>query len=201
MTVSWGERGERSMGVLSRWTWRLVAFTVAVALAGCTSRPSPPTSTPTTPSLHAPTGAATSPDPRAEVQAALLAYTNLLNAFVAASNAGTDDKTELAKYATGSALDLLASGLSDNKAKGLHTQGTPGIDPPKVTDISPVSNPTSVAVTGCVDGTNWLLYTSNGQLADSGPNGRRRTGAQIDKDAGVWKVSSLAIQGVGTCPG
>lgn len=183
-----------------RWMGRLALATL-LALGACTSKHGSEGTPTGSPSLQAPSLAASSPDPRAEVQTALAAYTNLLNAFVAASNAGTDDKTELAKYATGSALDLLASGLADNKAKGLHTQGTPGIDPPKVTNFGPASNPTSVSVTGCVDGTNWLLHKSNGQLADSGPNGRRRTGAQIDKTAGVWKVSSLAIQGVGTCPG
>src|SRR6266511_2669260 len=186
-------RGGRRMGHL--------ALAALLALAACTSKHAPDGTSTSSPSLRAPTPAVSSPDPRAEVQAAVAAYTNLLNAFVVASNAGTDYNTELAKYATGSALDLLAGGLADNKAKGLHTQGTPGIDTPRVTNFGPASNPTSVSVTGCVDGTNWLLYKSNGQLADSGPNGRRRTGAQIDKTAGVWKVSSLAIQGVGTCPG
>jgi hypothetical protein len=187
----------RALARLASW---LMVLALTLVVASCTSKPAPKGAPPSSPPLRAPS-ASSSPDPRADVQAALAAYTNLLNAFVAASNAGTDDKTELAKYATGSALDLLASGLADNKAKGLHTQGTPGIDPPKVTNFGPASNPTSVSVTGCVDGTNWLLYKSNGQLADSGPNGRRRTGAQIDKTAGAWKVSSLAIQGVGTCPG
>ena len=58
-----------------------------------------------------------------------------------------------------------------------------------------------VTVTGCVDGTHWQLYNSKGQLVDSGPSGRRATSAQVDRSGGVWKVSSLAIQGVGTCVG
>jgi hypothetical protein len=142
-----------------------------------------------------------SPNPQAEVQKAVGAYTNLLNAYTAASNAGTTDTTELAKYATGSALQLLSNGLSDNKANGVRSQGAPGIERPQVTEIAPAKDPTIVTVTGCVDGTHWLLYKYNGQLADNGPNGRRATSAQIDKAGGVWKVSSLAIQGVGTCPG
>lgn len=187
------------MGAVARPARLLATFALALAVAACTPK-SPPKSNPT-PSLRAPTPAPSSPDPRAEVQAALAAYTNLLNAFVAASNAGTDDTTELAKYAMGSALQVLSKGLADNKAKGLHSEGTPGIDPPRVTEVSPVSDPTTVAVTGCVDGTRWLLYKSNGQPADSTPGGRRRTTARIERLSGVWKVTALAIQGVGTCPG
>jgi hypothetical protein len=190
------------MGTHRQWSRRLALATLlALAPSGCTSKPSSqPNPTPTA-SLHAPSPAVSSPDPRADVQRAVAAYTNLLNAFVAASNAGTDNITDLAKYGTDGALQLLAKGLADNKAKGLHSQGTPGIDPPQVTEIASATDPTMVKVAGCVDGTHWLLYDGNGRLADSGPNGRRRTGAQIDKSGGAWKVSSLAIQGVGTCPG
>jgi hypothetical protein len=193
-------RGGHRMGTCLRWFGR-VALVALLALAACTPKSKPSATPSPNASLHASSPTASSPDPKAEVQKAVAAYTNLLNAFVAASNAGTDDTTELSKYATGSALQLLFGGLADNKAKGLHSQGTPGIDPPQVTEIAPTSNPTTVKVIGCVDGTHWLLYNRAGQLSDPGPNGRRRTGAQIDKVDGVWKVSSLAIQGVGTCPG
>ncbi len=192
------------MGIPSGRARRLAVLALAVVLApvvaGCTPKPAPQSTPTANPSLHAPS-ASSSRDPRAEVQKAVAAYTNLLNAFTAASNAGTDDTTELSKYATGSALQVLAKGLADNKAKGLHSQGTPGIDPPRVTEIAPASDPTTVKVVGCVDDTHWQLYNSKGQLADTSPSGRRSTSAQIDKSAGTWKVTSLAIQGVGTCPG
>ncbi len=196
------------MTTSNRWLGRvaLVALVALLALGACTPKPAPQGTPTANPSLHAPSPAASSPaasslDPRAEVQKAVAAYTSLLNAFTAASNAGTDDTTELAKYATGSALQRLAKGLADNKAKGLHSQGTPVIDPPHVTEIAPANDPTMVIVTGCVDDTHWQLYNSKGQLADTSPSGRRGTSAQIDKNAGTWKVTSLAIQGVGTCPG
>jgi hypothetical protein len=151
-------------------------------------------------SLHPPSPAS-SADPRVEAQRAVAAYNKLLNAYVAASNSGTTDTTELAEYAAGGALQTLANGLSDNKSNGVKTQGTPGIEPPRITEISPANDPTNVTVTGCVDGTHWLLYKYNGQLADNTPSGRRRTSARIDKTDGAWKVTSLAIQGVGTCTG
>jgi hypothetical protein len=188
------------MGTTNRW-FGSVAIVALLTLAGCTSTPTPHGTPTANPSLHAPSPAPSSPDPRAEVQAAVAAYINLLNAFTATSNAGTDDTTELSKYATGSALQVLAKGLADNKMKGLHSQGTPGIDPPRVTEIAPANDPTTVKVAGCVDDTHWQLYNSKGQLADTSPSGRRGTSAQIDKGAGTWKVTALAIQGVGTCPG
>jgi predicted lipid-binding transport protein (Tim44 family) len=188
------------MATRSGWL-RRVGLAVVLLLAACTSKPAPPASPAPGGSLHAPSAGPSSPDPRAQVQAAVAAYTNLLNAYTAASNSGTADTTELAKYATGSALQVLSNGLADNKAKGLHTQGTPVIDPPHVTEIAPTNDPTMVTVAGCVDGTHWQLYNSSGQLVDSGPSGRRATSAQIDRSGGVWKVSSLAIQGVGTCTG
>jgi len=178
-----------------------MTLVLLLALTACTPKPRPsPTATPNA-SLHAPSAGPSSPDPRAQVQAAVAAYTNLLNAFVAASNAGTSDTTELAKYSTGSALQRLSSGLADNNAKRLHTQGTPGIDPPRVTEIAPTNDPASIVVAGCLDDTHWLLYKDNGQLANSTPGGRRSTSAQIDKSGGTWRVTSLAIQGVGSCPG
>jgi predicted lipid-binding transport protein (Tim44 family) len=181
-----------------RWSGRVVLVGL-LGLAACThgSKPNPTAS----PSLHAPSAGPSSPDPRAQVQAATAAYANLLNAYTTASNGGTTDTTDLARYATGDALRVLASGLADNKAKGLHTQGTPVIDAPRVTAIAPTNDPSTVTVAGCVDGTHWQLYNSKGQMVDSGPSGRRATSAQIDRSGATWKVSSLAIQGVGTCTG
>lgn len=74
----------------------------------------------------------------------------MLNAYVTASNAGSDDTTELAKYTMGSALQFLSKGLAGDKAKRLHSQGTPkerlaagyvG----RVTSVAPAPAPTSVA--------------------------------------------------------
>lgn len=181
-----------------RWCGR-AALVGLLGLAACTHTGKPgPT---VTPSLHAPSAGPSSLDPRSQVQAATAAYTNLLNAYTTASNSGTTDTTELARYATGDALQVLASGLAGNKAKGLHSQGTPVIAAPRVNAIAPTNDPSTVNVTGCVDDTHWQLYNSKGQMVDSGPSGRRATSAQIDRSGATWKVSSLAIQGAGTCTG
>lgn len=170
-----------------------------ITLVSCTSKPAPNGGPNTSPSLHAPSPVASSPDARAEVQNALAAYTNMLNAYVTASNAGTDDTTELARYTTGSALQVLSKGLADNKAKGLHTQGTPKNEPPQVTSVAPASAPTSVSVRSCLDDSQWLLYKANGQLANNTPGGRRLATAEVKKTDGAWKVDSFGIRGVGTC--
>jgi len=173
---------------------------VVVATAACGAPPaSPPAATPSPP--RPPAVPPSTVDAAADVRAAVATYVSLLHAYTAASNSGTDDTTQLAKYATGPARDVLARGLADNKANGRHSQGAPGIDPPTVTSVAPASAPTTVSLAGCVDDTRWQLYTSSGQLADTSPGGRRGTTARVDKRDGTWLVTGLAIQGVRTCPG
>ena len=177
-----------------------MGLVAVLAVAACTSKPTPGGTTAPTASLRAPSVSASPVNPdAAQVQLALAAYRNGLNAFVAASNSGSTDTTEMSKYVTGSALQVLSSGLARQHAQGVVSKGTPGIDPPQVTEIAPATAPTTVKVSGCLDGTNWLLYKSDGQLQDNTPGGRHAVTAQIDKTDGVWKVSGIAIQGVGTC--
>jgi hypothetical protein len=165
-----------------------------LVLAGCTGRPAAvaPPSAPLI--LPSPTAVSAAP-----TQQAAAAYLNLLRAFVAASNSGSTDTREMAKYATGSALDVLAKGLTDNSNQGVRTRGQPGIDVPMVVSASPAGGPTKIDIVGCVDGTHWLLYKDNGQLADNSPSGRRATNAEVTNVGGTWKVTLLAIRGVGTC--
>jgi hypothetical protein len=187
------------MATTVRGSIRLTLVAV-LALSGCTGKPTasttPPASAPTTvPS--APSGASAS----APTEQAVAAYLNLLHAFVAASNSGSTDTREMAKYATGSALDLLAQGLTDNKKQGVKTAGQPGVSQPKVVKADPTANPIKVDVTGCVDDTNWKFYKYDGKPADNTPSGRRATNAEITNVGGTWRVTLLAIRGVGTCTG
>ena len=187
----------RSRALMRRWTWLMVL--ALVTLAGCTAEHPPAGAPAPGASLLAPSPSGSSAGPQAEVRAALAAYTNMLNAFVVASNAGTDDTTDLANYATGSALQVLSKGLADNKANGLHSQGTPKNEPPQVTSVAPASAPTSVSVRSCLDDRQWLLHKANGQPANTTPGGRRQATAEVKKTDGVWKVDSFGIRGVGTC--
>jgi hypothetical protein len=183
---------------LSRWLGSSVLAAMLV-LSACGSGHVPNRAPTASGSLRATPSAAPSADPQVEVRAALAAYTSMLNAYVAASNAGSDDTSELARYATGSALRVLSQGLADNKAKGLHTQGSPTSGPVRVTAVAPVSDPTSVSVSGCLDDSWWLVYRADGQLVNDAPGGRRQATAEVRKTGGVWKVDSFGIRGVGTC--
>ncbi|GAA5197406.1 hypothetical protein GCM10023322_68600 [Rugosimonospora acidiphila] len=196
--------GVKREGVPVRGFASCLAVTLAVftasSAAGCSSDSPSSAATPPVPTLSAPAVSSPSTDPSGgQVQQAVTAYMDLLHAFVAASNAGTTDTSDLSNYGTGTALQVLSDGLQDNKSKGVKSQGQPGIDAPQVTKISPADDPTSVTVTGCVDDTHWLLYTYDGKLADNPPSGRRGTSAVIDRSGSVWKVTSLAIKDVGTC--
>jgi hypothetical protein len=169
-----------------------------VLVAGCRTSPSP--SATTTPYLSLRVSApASAADPHVEVQQAVAAYLNGLNAYVTQSNSGGTDTTGMAQYLTGSALDVLATGLRRHQARAVTSRGYPGIDAPQVTDIAPANDPRTVKVAGCLDDSHWLLYRSDGHLEDAAPGGRRRVTAQIDKTGGGWMVSRLAIGEVGTC--
>jgi len=179
-----------------RWLMRAGLVAVLV-LAACTTKPSAPVSPAPSPSLRAPSSPPA--DPRlAAVQDALGAYRSMWLAFAAASSAGDPQYPDLAKYASGSALTTLVNGLTRNKSKGLVGKGSPQLAPVQ-TGFSPADAPTDVAVADCLDDSHWLLYKSNGDLADNTPGGRHKVTAQVHKTNGEWKVTAFAELGVGTC--
>jgi hypothetical protein len=183
------------------WLMRGVGAVTLLSLVACTgSKPSDAGSSPT-PSVHAPVHApsASPTDPRlTAVQDALTAYRGMWQAYIAASNAGDPQSPDLAKYASGSALTTLVTGLTNNKSKGLTTKGSPQLNPVQ-TGFSPDDAPTSVTVGDCLDDSHWLLYKPTGDLADNTPGGRHRVTATVVKGDEGWKVTAFAAQGVGTC--
>jgi hypothetical protein len=119
-------------------------------------------------------------------------------AYVEASNNGATAPASLTTYAADSALSTLNKGLATNHSNGVTSKGSPQISP-AVAEASPPSAPTSVKILDCLDGTNWLLYKADGQLADNVPGGRRKITAQADLRPQGWRVTLIGIQGVGTC--
>ena len=178
---------------------RALSLTVpaaALLLSGCTAKPAPPSHSarPTTiPSIDAASGA--------PAEQATAVYLNLLHAYVAASNSGSTDTRELARYASGSALATLAHGLDTNKAQRVRTKGQPLISQPRVSNASAATDPSQLDLVGCVDDTHWLVYRYDGRLLNNTPGGPRPTTARVTKTAGGWRVTLLAIQKVGTCTG
>lgn len=196
-----GGPGRAGRGVVGVRRWVVWGVVVSVLLlAGCASGGSGSAPAVPGPSLRAPSQVVVSADAGGRVRAAVAAYLGLLRAFTEASNAGvTAEGGGLGRFATGSALRLLAGGLAENRARGVRTRGAPVVEVPRVVEVAPLAVPVSVSVVGCVDDGGWPLYTVAGRWVDSGPSGRRRTSARVVDMGGVWKVSELAVGAVGTC--
>lgn len=176
----------------------IVWVAIMATAAGCASHGHDGPRASARPSLGTPSATASSESPQAAVRDAVAAYRGMWSAYIAASNTGTTDPPELARYASGSALQVLDKGLADNHARGLTTHGVPQITP-QVTSSGPNGAPTSVTIGDCADDTRWLLYTKDGHPADSTPGGRHQVTATVNKAEGRWTVTAFAAEGAGTC--
>jgi hypothetical protein len=175
-----------------------LALSAVLMVAGCSSPTHEPTAMSTTPALTPPSPAATSSDPLDEVSRAVAAYRSMWDAYVAASNAGQTEPSDLALYAAGDALETLNRGLALNKSNAVVSKGAPKLAP-HLSSLTPSTAPTKVTLGDCLDDSHWLLYKADGHLADNVPGGRRTVGATIEKQRDGWKVTSFAVKGVGTC--
>lgn len=169
----------------------------ALTVTACTDPP-PPTTPSAAPSLTAPPGQST-PTPTADPKtAALNAYSGMWKAYAKAGLTANPDEPNLAEHASGEALEILRKGLSETRQKGHIFKGE-YVSKPKVTDVSPKDNPTSIVIADCLDTTNFLVVKANGEPADDEPGGRRSTAATTRLQDGAWKVISFGIREVGTC--
>ncbi|WP_232237280.1 MULTISPECIES: hypothetical protein [Actinoalloteichus] len=129
----------------------------------------------------------------------MAAYEGMWAAFVAAGTTAHWQDPALATHATGQALSTLTRGLYADAYNGLVTRGEPILDP-TVSSAEPAGDPTTVIVTDCGDGSNWLKYTAEGQLADDEPGGRRRINAIVERQPNHdWMVTDFGVHEVGTC--
>ncbi|WP_431895550.1 hypothetical protein [Micromonospora haikouensis] len=130
---------------------------------------------------------------------ALEAYRGMWRAYAKAGLTADADEPELARYASGTALTTLTSGLSAYRSKGQALKGE-YVSNPQASGASPSSRPTAVTVADCLDDANFLVYDASGKRADDEPGGRRATRATVsDLGAEGWKVTSFGVQEVGTC--
>jgi hypothetical protein len=174
---------------------------IAVVVAACTSKPSPPKSTPTPDqSLHAPSPSVLSTDPASEVQRAVTAYRGMWQAYSTALAVPDPDSPELARYATGNALKTLVDGVRKVKEQGLKGTGTITVSP-TVTEVAPASAPTKVGIRDCFnDGDAHIVRASPGPPYSDKPGGRRLCLASVERQGdGSWKVTSFGLHEVGTC--
>ncbi|WTW98233.1 hypothetical protein OG216_35020 [Streptomycetaceae bacterium NBC_01309] len=188
----------------------LLLAALAATIVACTSdgkpsgaRPSPPQSnltdssqvagpdSPTRPSsLIAPSATASS----ATETAALDAYRKMWAAMVQAAVDPDPANPELAKFATGTALQKLQYSLAVDRENGFTSKGTLHFAP-QVTSVGS----SSVKIFDCTDDSSWLKYKPDGTLKGDAPGGKRRTEATLTPVDATWKVSDLRVDGVGTC--
>jgi hypothetical protein len=126
------------------------------------------------------------------------AYLGMWQAFVAASKTADYQSPALAHYATGGALSLLTHGLYQNYRNGIVTRGQPTFDP-QVTITSSGGSPVQANVTDCANSATWANYYQSGKPAPGASPGRQRVYAKLRPYFGVWKVTDLVVERVGTC--
>jgi hypothetical protein len=173
---------------------------LAAAAAGCAAGGPQPVAQPTgrATAIAAP---ATAEQATVARQRALAAYGGMWAAYDAAGRApaADPDHPELAAYATGRALRVLAEGLTSLRQQGLVIEGQVVLHP-KVVAVNPPSAPTEVRIEDCGDSTGWLTVDpATGQVTDE-PRGRQMVFATVtDVGGGQWKVSDFAVRAVGSC--
>ena len=180
-------------GTILRGTAVTAGSILIFVITGCTGHSSG-TSAP--PSLSAPS---LSGRALAE-QRALDAYRGMWTAYAKAGLTANPDEPDLARYATGDALNTLVKGLTNYRKAGQILKGDV-VNSPSAANSAVSVDPSRVDVVDCIDDTRFLVYVAaTGALVDDVPGGRRSTTAVVaDTGGGTWKVSSFAVKAVGTC--
>jgi hypothetical protein len=166
------------------------------SMTGCADdgRPSSTASPSPSPSMRAPTA-----DARdiAETRA-VEAYRGMWRAFADAGAAGNPEHPDLPRFADEAALRVLVSGLQANKKQGLVSRGDI-VYSPKVTAVAPVSAPTEVTIVDCADTSKAKRVKTSGAPFQDAPGGRRLIRATVRGGDDAWKVTTFAVNEVGSC--
>ncbi|WP_329562066.1 hypothetical protein [Kitasatospora sp. NBC_01266] len=130
---------------------------------------------------------------------ALAAYDAMMQDITALAATSDYKNPRLASHMTGQPLTYWTKALIDQHTKGLVSHGAP-VWNPRVTKVTPADQPDRVEVADCLDGTHWLKYKLDGQLADDVPGGKHISAAAITRQPdGSWQVDQQLIGAVGTC--
>jgi hypothetical protein len=137
------------------------------------------------------------------VQRALAAYRAAFADWAAISavpNKSDYQNPQLADHMSGQALEAVTGSIYVNTdVDQAISKGAPVLHP-TVAELVPANGPTEVVVNDCVDTSSWLLWTSDGKhLYNDTPGGNRKTQSLVTDVDGVWKVSEMLMQKVGTC--
>ena len=182
----------------------VVAAVIAMGAVGCSSGDPTDearrgTATPSAPSPSETSPSTTSPADQPE-ELALAAYLGMWEDYAVAAETSDWRAARLADNATGEALSVMSQGLYASHYNGEVSKGRPVLNP-EVTEVDPPDEPTTVVISDCGDSSNWLKYDAEtDNLVDDEPEGRRAITAWVEEQPdGTWKVSSFAVQAVGSC--
>jgi hypothetical protein len=182
--------------------WRLLVACLVVPLlaAGCDgSEPSSSTSAPPTSPPASPTAVATPSNAADGAPTAMDAYRDMWRAYVQAIHIPDPAYPSLARYSQGDALNVWVKGVTSVQQQGLVGQGDVSLSP-AVKTANPNAAPPTVEIKDCVDTSTSHLVKKDGSPYRDTPGGRRSaTAIAACVGAGVWKVTQIAIYGVGTC--
>ena len=177
-----------------------ILMLLLTASAGCRAGESAPARSSSAPTLRPPS-ATSSVDRRAmAVQDAVATYRDMWQAYDAAVAVPDPEYPALTRYATGSALHTLVSGLQSLKKRGLKGTGSVTVSP-KVTAVSPIAAPTHVAISDCLDdAASHIVRAGPGPAYSDSPGGRHLTLADVQRQSdGSWKVTGFGVRDAGTC--
>jgi len=120
-------------------------------------------------------------------------------AYVDASRIPDPQFPDLARYAQGDALTVFVNGLTSMRRDGLISRGDVVLHP-KVTALRPNASPPTAEIEDCADTSKTQLIKKDGSAYQDTPGGRQSAKATVTQiSEGVWKVTSFALLGVGTC--
>jgi hypothetical protein len=187
------------------------AIASALGIGGCngTSAPTAPSSGTSTPTLRSQTSSVGGTTPSAASSATSIqdtqrqvldTYLGMQRAFDTASETADPTFPDLARYASGPALQRLTSGLTSMRNAGLRGKGKT-VFHPKVEELSPAKAPTKARVADCMDTRGTSVYRANGQPYQDTPGGWRLVNATVERVGGTWKVTGVGIHEVGSCTG
>jgi hypothetical protein len=182
------------------------AVVCAVLVAACSSSGRVPAGPSTTGLVSSPApgpSATASPSPISPVdlakRQAITAYLGMWADMVKAATTSDWRSTTLTRHAAGAALQVISGSLYADHLNGVVTKGSP-TNNPRVSSAGPPTSPATVLISDCGDDSRWLKYRTDGHLLDNTPGGRRSITAEVMKQSdGVWRVTSFAVEAVGTC--
>ncbi|UED86330.1 hypothetical protein [Streptomyces profundus] len=129
-----------------------------------------------------------------EEDEAVVAYTAMWEDAVVASRTSDVDHPRLDDHAADNGLMLLEFIISWNADNGHVARGRPSHE------VSVVESSAEKRVLqDCLDETEWLLYTPEGDPVDDLPGNRRTAHATVELRESRWLVTDLYLEEPGTC--